>query len=125
MVMIDQLSKGWAVARQVAVVNRGVSGGVGGELSVFILVLLTVVILVILYKTFYSFWLKRKVMSGLFFGAAISNLLDRMVWGGVRDWLVIPVIGWHNNLADYVLVILLILFIVQLSRHKYDQKVIR
>jgi len=42
-------------------------------------------------------------LSGIFFGAGISNIVDRLFFGGVRDWLLIPVVGWRNNVADYLL----------------------
>jgi lipoprotein signal peptidase len=32
-------------------------------------------------------------------------MLDRLINGGVRDWLVVPVLGLRNNLADWAIII--------------------
>jgi lipoprotein signal peptidase len=39
-------------------------------------------------------------MVMLFLAGATSNLIDRFVFGGVRDWLSWPVFNFSNNLAD-------------------------
>lgn len=50
---------------------------------------------------------------GIFFGAAVSNLVDRVALGGVRDWLPVP--GFHltNNLADWMMALALLWLGVQ------------
>lgn len=49
----------------------------------------------------------------LLLGGGLSNWLDRWWFGGVRDWLVIPATALKNNLADYVLVAAVVLWIWQ------------
>ena len=39
------------------------------------------------------------------------NMIDRVVWGGVRDYWSLPY-GWHNNINDWVIFIGLLGIIV-------------
>jgi lipoprotein signal peptidase len=43
--------------------------------------------------------------QSFFFGGALSNLLDRARYGGVRDIWLIPGTQIHNNLADWFIAI--------------------
>ncbi len=54
-------------------------------------------------------WVKESIAGGLFFGGALSNILDRIVFGGVRDWLSIPFTSLNNNVADWAIFIGLVL----------------
>ena len=55
---------------------------------------------------------KYPIVRGLFLGGAMSNIMDRLVIGGVRDWLPVPVLGLRNNLADWAIVGALIIFLI-------------
>lgn len=57
-------------------------------------------------------WLNNPVASGLFFGGAVSNILDRMFFGAVKDWIKIPLFGIYNNLADWFIFIGLAMFLI-------------
>lgn len=46
----------------------------------------------------------------------MSNLLDRLVYGGVRDWLTVPVLGLKNNLADWAIVGAIVWYGIMLKR---------
>ncbi len=52
------------------------------------------------------------VSAGLILGGGISNLIDRIMLGGVRDWITLPAFGIQNNLADWAIVFGLICFAI-------------
>lgn len=97
-IILDQGSKwlvsslGWTV-----VLNTGISFGIqiGLEIGLSLLLLIGLgwVALSRISSQTYVFW-------GMFLGAASSNLVDRFLFGGVRDWLSWPIFGFRNNLAD-------------------------
>jgi len=39
----------------------------------------------------------------LLVGGGVSNVLDRLAFGAVRDWLPLPLLGLSNNLADWAI----------------------
>lgn len=47
----------------------------------------------------------RAVLYGLLIGAALSNWLDRIWFGGVRDIWTLPILQIVNNPADWLLVL--------------------
>jgi signal peptidase II len=51
---------------------------------------------------FRSIWQRHPLESGVLFGAAVSNLVDRLVFGGVRDFLPLPIVYIQNNIADWL-----------------------
>lgn len=99
----DQLSKWWARGQGSVVINQGVSFGLGDRGEVWVFVLLTCVVLVSLFFLFKEIWLKNLWVFGGLSGAAISNVIDRLWWGGVQDFLPVPVLNVQNNLADWVI----------------------
>lgn len=106
MIFLDQFSK-WLIQDELEmVVNPGVSGGWLVQDSSSLLVWGSLIMLLFLWYLLFSVWQKYPFLSGIFFGAALSNIIDRILFGGVRDWLVIPVWGWKNNLADYGLTLM-------------------
>jgi lipoprotein signal peptidase len=40
---------------------------------------------------------------GLFLGGAVSNIIDRVFFAGVRDWMTLPVLMVKNNMADWAI----------------------
>lgn len=55
-----------------------------------------------------------------FSAAAFSNLVDRWLYGGVRDVFPLP-FGWHNNFADWVLVVVAIYWAGKLMKQAARQ----
>lgn len=104
-VVLDQISKYWAERVGNTTLNAGVSFGWLQTISAgWMLVLLSLVWMGVTYylvKTPNFNSLGR----GLIIGGGLGNLIDRVLWGGVRDWLPIPGVNLTNNLADYALVI--------------------
>ncbi len=108
-VVLDQIIKVWVVRSKVGyVVNPGGSlsifsgrGGIYSSISIFMLLL--VFIWANKFSKIESSWLK--ILGGsLILGGGISNTLDRVLRGGVIDF--INVFGvFKNNLADIAIVV--------------------
>lgn len=102
LVGVDQTSKLWANHQGWAVINRGISfSWLSGQIS-------WLGILVLIAAGGFWWWRllpKQRPAVILILAGAISNLIDRIVWGGVVDWLPIPFLGLKNNLADWAIFI--------------------
>lgn len=97
--MLDQASK--YIVQQIVPVtmNHGISFGV---LPFPVATLLVIIFLLACFFFFARYQQKiSPIVSGVFLGGAVSNLLDRLVFGGVRDWMAVPFLGLRNNLADW------------------------
>lgn len=121
-IVVDQISKWWILTEvmqppQVIPVtpffnlvmtwNRGVSFGLfnsGGSAGVWILSGLAVVIVLFLAQ-----WLRRverlslALAIGAIIGGALGNVIDRMRFGAVADFLDVHILGYHwpaFNVAD-------------------------
>ena len=108
---IDQITKFWADSLGLVVENNGVSFGLmdgfGG--MIYIQLILLLVVFYILNKSVMPVLEKTLFLSGI-----VSNSLDRIFMGGVvRDWLVIPVVGLKNNLADIFIFTAIVLYIIK------------
>lgn len=120
--LADQVTKYSAGIDGRVVINQGVSFGFfsGPWLTALLL---------IFFVAFFEWscprWHKLyPVASGLFLGGAMSNIVDRIVLNGVRDFLPIPFIGIQNNLADWCIVVSLayILFKTTSGNSRLSQK---
>jgi lipoprotein signal peptidase len=111
LILLDQLTKSWADKSGMALINKGVSFGfLDGNATDFLLIILLIIFILAAGKI-WKFLIKsakiRKYfifylcLAVFFLSGALSNLLDRIWLGGVRDWLTLPFIGLKNNLADY------------------------
>lgn len=107
LIFIDQLTKFYFFKSNQSVLNVGISFGLGVEYSQrFWTILLTVLVFflaMILVKSNWPFW-------PLFLAGAVSNLLDRLFLGGVRDFLPLPFTNLYNNLADYYITVAILLY---------------
>lgn len=98
----DQVTKHLAGVQGLVQINTGISFGL---LSGFGLTLLLIVVFVVFYQWSCPRWQKPyPILTGLFLGGAMSNIVDRLVLGGVRDFLPVPFTGISNNLADWFIV---------------------
>lgn len=124
--VLDQLSKWWIVGHLmnpprafeitpffnlVMVWNRGITFGLFGDAQWgrWAFALLALVIVVVLFS-----WLWRAthrataVALGLVIGGAVGNVVDRIRWGAVADFLDFHLAGWHwpaFNVADSAIVV--------------------
>lgn len=115
-VLLDQTTKFYAETLGFqTTINPGVSFGFFPVHRIF---LFAFVICVLGYM-----WEK---MSTLFFslvlGGTVSNIIDRIIFGGVRDWLPIPFFNLKNNIADWIIFLAVFLSVVQLANWKDEKR---
>lgn len=110
--VLDQLSKYLTAGFGHRVyLNPGISFAWLANEAQAIVILLTFGLIVFLSLKYGYFWAKHPVAAGLFFGGAFSNLIDRLILGGVRDWIPVPFLPFQNNLADLAIFASLIMMI--------------
>ena len=113
--LIDQLFK--ALAPEY-VLNRNIAFGIplfsfSAALQIFLLMFFATIIGV---KSIAS--AQKRHLAGLhavFFGAVASQIIDRVIFGGVRDIWVWPN-GLHNNLADVIITFVASLVVCEILR---------
>lgn len=112
-VFIDQLTKQMAVQKSFATFNFGIALGLFAENTWLFLVFgVSVIIGLVFYLIFKR---QRLALIFLFFGA-LSNLVDRVRFGAVVDWMSVPGLPLKNNLADWLIVITLVwIFLAELK----------
>lgn len=133
LVVLDQISKWWIVGHLmnpprhieltsffnlVMVWNQGVTFGLGNnvEWARWLFAGLALVIVVILIGWLWRsahFWVL--VALGLVIGGAIGNVIDRLRWGAVADFLDFHAFGYHwpaFNLADAGIVVGVLLLVL-------------
>lgn len=115
----DQLTKDGAhIFGFVTHYNTGVSLNALAQFPSELLTGGTLLILVALWYAFAPLWKEKPVLSGLFFGAGLSNILDRAWYGAVRDWLPVPGTAITNNLADWLIFGVLFFFGLSVLKEK-------
>lgn len=102
-VVLDQFSKFLAEKSQLVTLNPGISFGLFSGIPPIAMNIVVLVFLGGMYWWWRCYWQERPIVAGLFFGGAVSNILDRIIAGGVQDWLPIPGTSVHNNLADWAI----------------------
>jgi len=131
--LLDQLSKWWILTVTMAppriipvtdffnlvlVFNRGVSFGVFGDGAAW--VRWALVVFAVLLSIGLFIWLLRArggllaLGLGLIIGGAIGNVIDRIRFGGVVDFLDFHLSGWHwpaFNVADSAIMVGVMLLI--------------
>jgi lipoprotein signal peptidase len=130
LIALDQLSK--FVFGDVVTLNTGISFGIGSTeigstggdaVALALLAIKSIILIVLCGYRWHAYWLSRDPgrLSWwvLFMAGGVSNLLDRALWGGVRDWLPIPFVGLTNNFADWYIALAGMIILVDLIR-KHD-----
>lgn len=102
--------------------NTGISFNFYSGSNDKILSLLLCGLIVVLWCSFHTFFRKHPIGASFFLGGAVANVIDRLIFGGVRDWLPIPVISGYNNVADWALSIGLLLMLVPKASVNQDAK---
>jgi len=107
LLFVDQLTKFLAVREGLAVFNKGVALGI--PISSFFSVTLIFVLILFWRQSLsfsFGFWL---VLVG-----GVSNLLDRLFYGAVIDFVAFPFIPLFNNLADCFITLGILLVFIDL-----------
>lgn len=116
-IFFDQTSKFLVTLFGVAVsYNSGISFTVFNQGNSQFLTVLLGMLIYFLYMSFKEYWQENSLATGLFFGGAIANLFDRLLFGAVRDWLYIPFTQIQNNLADWAIFVGLVLLFWNFTR---------
>ena len=129
LIFVDQITKWWVSQVSLVSLNQGLAFGLRLP-STLLLLLIMVLILVVGW----GWWrIARVTCNGqiltkkqslqligysMILAGGISNLIDRLIWGGVRDWLPIPWTPLHNNLADWMIVIGCLGLVWSIGRHR-------
>lgn len=83
-----------------------------------LLIIISVVMIVLVYSMMFSFKENKltNLAFGLLFGGIIGNLVDRVLFGYVRDFISFIIFGYHYpifNIADAAIVIGVVLLIIE------------
>lgn len=103
LVIVDQLTKWWAISSGVSILNTGVSFRLLAQLPVWGISLLTFCVGCGLFWLLRDRWRSAGGALTLVLAGGVSNLIDRLRLGGVIDFLPIPLTALHNNLADWLI----------------------
>lgn len=100
--------------------NTGAAWGIFSN-RILIIILITAALALIIYRFMYSFERnKRNILAfGLLIGGMSGNLLDRLLFGYVRDFLDFKLFGYDYpifNIADSAIVIGVILLIIAIIK---------
>jgi len=114
-IVCDQAVKSVLIKTQLlaVIVNKGISFGLFPSawwLALNILIVLLVFLLFIKAAD--------KISLLLILGAGISNLFDRIIRGGVIDYIKLPLFPWSFNLADMAITAGLLLYFRQIIQVK-------
>lgn len=91
------------------------------EGKVTFLIIITLIMLILVYSLMFSFESNKfnDIAFGLLFGGILGNLIDRIFYGYVRDFIGVVIFGYHFpifNIADMAIVIGVILIIIATFR---------
>lgn len=101
LIFLDQFTKYLASQAGISHLNKGVSLGLISTNNQVVLATTIIFVMTALWLWQKKLWLRYPVVGGLLFGGGISNLMDRILFKGVRDWLPVPGFDLSNNIADW------------------------
>jgi lipoprotein signal peptidase len=99
-ILADQITK-FIFAGQI---NHGISFSLFSRAGQLDLALVLVFIALVIFGSQQIIHHKQdefSVLWGVLLGAGFSNLVDRWMFGGVRDFWLLPILNVQNNLADW------------------------
>lgn len=115
--VLDQFSKLLATQWLLGSVNSGIAFAWFKQLPSDLMTILVGGVAVLVVGLGRDLWSRYPIFSALFWAGVSSNLLDRLLVGGVVDWWPWPLFKFTNNLADLVLVLGLVGFCFQWLFH--------
>jgi lipoprotein signal peptidase len=118
--VIDQVSKVWAHAVGKSVLNTGISFAWFEQVPAPVVTLAIVLIAVVIAIKGKEVWMRHQIVAAIFWGGVVSNLIDRILLGGVTDWLAVPFVPFKNNLADVAIGMGILLLLGLLAEERYE-----
>lgn len=110
----DQFSKFLATMAGVPInYNTGISFSFLTNTNPKLLTFILIIFVYFLFVFFKNNWQRNDLAAGLFFGGAVANIFDRVLFESVRDWLQIPFTQIQNNIADWAIFFGLFIIIFQ------------
>ncbi len=100
-IFLDQFTKYLATQASISQLNRGISLGLISANNQIVLTTVLIFVMLALWLSQKKLWQKYPVVSGLLFGGAVSNIVDRVLFKGVIDWLPVPGFNLVNNIGDW------------------------
>jgi lipoprotein signal peptidase len=102
LMFFDLALKQW-VPESHTVINQGVFFGLlPSTIWVYIMVMVLILVLMVWYRSTNR---KESVALTLIWAGGAANLLDRIITGGVRDFIFYPLLNVYGNAADIYLVL--------------------
>ena len=100
--------------------NYGAAWSILNNKSI-LLILLSIIAIVVIYRFIYVFQknMRNNIAFGLLFGGIVGNLIDRWLFGSVRDFFNFRIFNYNYpifNVADIAVVIGVILLIVAIFK---------
>ncbi len=122
-VTTDQFFKYWATQRHLVQYNSGVSlSWLPGFNQMMVAIVLALFLLAVAWS-WKKVWIQYSGWSALFFAGAFSNIIDRLLYNGVRDWMSLPGLQLKNNMADWFVCIGLGVIIFQVLSQKKSTEI--
>lgn len=106
--LLDQFTKFLAGRQGWVTTNSGISFGLLEQTGSWFIPLASLIILGVFAWQFLCVGKQYMTASAVFLAGAASNMLDRLRVGAVQDWLPIPGMALHNNLADWYIALSLL-----------------
>ena len=103
--LLDQLTKFLFYQSEGGSLNTGISFSFFSSSTLLGQILLIPIMMFFVVIIFRLFGAKFPFLSGLLIGGAVSNIVDRLLFGGVRDFLPVPFFLIQNNLADWAILV--------------------
>lgn len=127
--IIDQLTKMFITANRTIIKkflyinpinNYGAAWSILNN-RVNLLIIVSIIILIILfrYQVYFKMNKRNKLAFGLIYGGLLGNLLDRVVYGYVRDFISVIIFKYNYpifNIADMCLVVGVIFIIIAIIK---------
>ena len=117
-IILDQFSKYLARQFDLVTINQGLSFGLIDQSPVIIHGILFVITISLLYVLLQDVWQKHVWSFVAIVASGFSNFLDRLLWGGVQDFLPVPFFNIRNNLADWMIVGVLVFILTEMVKMK-------
>lgn len=131
LIFIDQITKLIKVRSGLYSHNPGISFGLFADnklVNILFIIIFFVVVLFFLYKNKGKLSVDFKSLSAgattFFTAGVISNIIDRLIYWGVIDWISIPFTSLQNNLADWYIFIGAVWMVFDLWWSDYSKKVL-